>query len=129
MRLRYFNFFLDDLIVLEGCFIIYVFFVRGDLGMGMVYCVLGYGFDDYLVCEVLGILVVLYVDNEGCFIDKVYFRNFDLFGGIFVLEGGSDVVLDLFGNENGYIFKVKYYKYKYLYDWWMKKFIIICVIV
>ncbi|VBB71483.1 Putative isoleucyl-tRNA synthetase [Podospora comata] len=124
-RLRYLNPLLDDLTALEGRPIIHAPFVRGDSGTGMVHCAPGHGFDDYLACEALGIPAVSHVDNEGRFTDKAYPRNPDLLGGIPVLEGGSDAVLDLLGNENGYILKVKYYKHKYPYDWRTKKPIII----
>ncbi|KAK4204000.1 putative isoleucyl-tRNA synthetase [Triangularia verruculosa] len=126
-KLQYLNPLLDDSNAsLGGRPIIHAPFVRDDSGTGMVHCAPGHGFDDYLVCEALGITASSPpVDNEGLFTAEAYPRNPDSLKGIPVLEGGSDAVLDLLGKEDGYILKVKHYKHKYPYDWRTKKPIII----
>ncbi|EAQ93713.1 hypothetical protein CHGG_01948 [Chaetomium globosum CBS 148.51] len=97
-------------------------FVTDGSGSGLVHCAPGHGFDDYLACLSLGISVSAPVDNDGLFTEEAFPDHPHRLKGISVLDGGSDAVLNILGDD---VLDVHNYQHKYPYDWRTKKPIII----
>lgn len=102
-------------------FVILGDYVILDVGIGLVYIVLGYGEDDYIAGSKYKLFVVLFVDLKGLFIEEVFG-----FEGIFY-DKVNLMIIDLL-KEKGVLLKLDFFIYSYFYDWWMKKFVIYCVI-
>jgi isoleucyl-tRNA synthetase len=102
--------------------IIHGSFVTDGSGSGLVHCAPGHGFDDYLACLPLGIPISAPVDDDGLFTEWAYPDHPDRLLGISVLDGGSDAVLDILGDD---VLDVHEYRHKYPYDWRTKQPIII----
>jgi isoleucyl-tRNA synthetase len=97
-------------------------FVTDGSGSGLVHCAPGHGFDDYLACLSLGIPVSAPVDNDGLFTEEAFPDQPDRLKGISVLDGGSNAVLDILGDD---VLDIHEYRHKYPYDWRTKQPIII----
>ncbi|KAM7198256.1 isoleucine--tRNA ligase [Naviculisporaceae sp. PSN 640] len=97
-------------------------FVTADSGSGLVHIAPGHGFDDYSVTRDLELDASAPVDNNGLFTEEAYPDEPSKLQGYSVLQGGSQAVLELIG-ENA--LKVHEFKHKYPYDWRTKQPIII----
>lgn len=95
-------------------------YVMLDVGIGLVYIVLGYGEDDYIVSCKYDLFVIFFVDSCGVFIDEVFG-----FEGIFY-DKVNLMIIELL-EEKGVLLKLDFFMYSYLYDWCIKKLVIYCV--
>ncbi|KAL2155225.1 hypothetical protein VTH82DRAFT_3901 [Thermothelomyces myriococcoides] len=97
-------------------------FVTDGSGSGLVHCAPGHGFEDYQACLPRGIPLSAPVDDEGRFTDEAFPDQPDRLRGISVLDGGSNAVLEILGDD---VLDVHKYRHKYPYDWRTKQPIII----
>ena len=102
--------------------VIHADFVSADSGSGLVHLAPGHGMDDYDVCTKLGIKADAPVNDLGCFTTAAYPDDPKTLEGISVLEGGSDEVLKILGDN---VLIVHTYTHKYPYDWRTKLPIIV----
>ncbi|KAH8883635.1 isoleucyl-tRNA synthetase [Thozetella sp. PMI_491] len=98
-------------------------FVTADSGSGLVHGAPGHGFDDYLLCQSLGVgEVAAPVDGEGLFTADACPPNPDVLKGLSVQGAGNSAVLH---HLRDHIIRVHKYTHKYPYDWRTKQPVII----
>ena len=103
--------------------IIHADFVSADSGTGLVHLAPGHGQDDYEVCSKLGIDAFAPITDEGYFTSDAYPDDpAQLTSAPSILEGGSQAVLDLIGDD---ILGVQKLIHKYPYDWRTKRPVVI----
>lgn len=98
-------------------------FVTADSGTGLVHIAPGHGQDDYEACGKLGIEAFAPIDDGGCFTKDAYPDDPEkLTSAPSILDGGSQSVLDLMGDDVLGIHKLRH---KYPYDWRTKRPVVI----
>ncbi|KAL7787379.1 tRNA synthetases class I domain-containing protein [Trichoderma ceciliae] len=103
--------------------IVHAEFVSADSGTGMVHMAPGHGQEDYQACSALGIEAFAPITDEGHFTPEAYPDDPPkLASAPSVLDGGSQAVLDLVGED---VLWTHTLQHKYPYDWRTKKPVII----
>ena len=96
--------------------------VTADSGTGLVHLAPGHGFEDYDVCQRLGITVPAPVDGDGRFVQESGVPVPESLVGLPVLGEGSKAVAKLLGSH---LLKTHKIRHKYPYDWRTKQPVIV----
>ncbi|EGR47443.1 uncharacterized protein TRIREDRAFT_63935 [Trichoderma reesei QM6a] len=103
--------------------IVHADFVSADSGTGLVHMAPGHGQEDYQACSAFGIEAFAPITDEGHFTAEAYPDDPEkLTSAPSILEGGSQAVLDLVGEDVLWTHKLEH---KYPYDWRTKKPVVI----
>lgn len=103
--------------------IIHADFVTADSGTGLVHLAPGHGQDDYEVCAKMGIDAFAPITDDGHFTNEALPDDPEkLVNAPSILDGGSQAVLDIVGEDVIGVFKLTH---KYPYDWRTKQPVVI----
>ncbi|SPO02408.1 related to isoleucine tRNA ligase [Cephalotrichum gorgonifer] len=103
--------------------IIHADLVSAESGTGLVHLAPAHGMEDYIACSALDLDVSAPITDDGYFTEDAYPDDPQrLTSAPSILEGGSNAVLELLGQD---VLHVHKYKHKYPYDWRTKKPVVI----
>ncbi len=119
--LRYTNILDGELVPSQP--LVHASFVTADSGTGLVHIAPGHGFDDYQLCQSLGMTQApAPVDDDGLFTELACLHDPSLLQGLSVFGAGNSAVIHKLGDR---IMRVHRYIHKYPYDWRSKQPVII----